>query len=338
MSEVVPAHVRLRPMRSGPADPRRWGGLYPGEVLAIVYPDDPGSLTKRFVEYRVAAQAYVNGTTATVEFPHALLANSLAGLADEATHTLRADPKSGEHGQPGLGSKVLVACLNGDSNNAVILGGIRDSRAADGPKAKDLGHRWSWRFNGVSATVDKDGAVTVRRDGPTRPDGKLASDKDPGEEVGAYVRLDAAGGVTLATVRKGKEEQRVALDHAKGELTITAQKGLTVKVVDGPVRVEAKGDAAVVAGGAATVRADGGDVTVQAPKGKVHLGGSGGEPVPLGDKLVGLLQDLLTAIQAITVSTAVGPSSPPLNAAQFAALLPRLQTLLSRSTDVKPTP
>lgn len=58
---------------------------------------------------------------------------------------------------------------------------------------------------------------------------------------------------------------------------------------------------------------------------------SGSQPMVLGDSLETILQDLITAISALTVTcnAPATPSSPPINLAQFQAIVPRLQTIKS---------
>ena len=53
------------------------------------------------------------------------------------------------------------------------------------------------------------------------------------------------------------------------------------------------------------------------------------EPLILGDTLQGLLEELIGAINALTVPTPVGPSGPPINAAQFSSIQSKLSTMLS---------
>ena len=53
------------------------------------------------------------------------------------------------------------------------------------------------------------------------------------------------------------------------------------------------------------------------------------EPLILGDTLQGLLEELIGAINALTVPTPVGPSGPPINAPQFSAIQSKLSTMLS---------
>lgn len=330
-------------MRPQQHSSRRFLGLYQGEVLAVILPDDEHSVTKQFLEYRVAAQVAENGTVATVEFAHALLANPLAGLADRAAWTLRADPKSGQKGQPGLGSKVVVACLGGDRDSAVILSGLRDDRDdGDDPEA---GRHLDLVFNGVAVSVDDDGALTVTRNGVIKDDGSPDTDASPEDAVGAFVTLDSAGGIRVATVRgqdkdgAPQEEQSIFLDHDASELTVTSKSGVTIKVVEGPCTVEARDDVAVTSHeGDVVVTAEAGDVTHSAPKGKVKLGGGADQPVPLGDDLVAWLKDLCQALQQLTVGTGTGPSSPPLNAPAFAQLAQRGQQLLSGAASVAKDP
>ena len=67
---------------------------------------------------------------------------------------------------------------------------------------------------------------------------------------------------------------------------------------------------------------------------KFNIAG-GKEKMVLGNKLTNLLNELISAILAITVTTAVGPSSPPVNSPQFIQIQSKLNTILSNlsSTD-----
>lgn len=57
--------------------------------------------------------------------------------------------------------------------------------------------------------------------------------------------------------------------------------------------------------------------------------GEGAEPMVLGNTLKNLLEQLCSAINAITVPTAHGPSGTPLNSAQISAISGKLSTILS---------
>lgn len=73
--------------------------------------------------------------------------------------------------------------------------------------------------------------------------------------------------------------------------------------------------------------------TIHLAESKINLGSdSASEPVPLGDKLKGLLERLIDAINQITVPTPVGPSGFPVNAPVFIQIKAELATMLSTVT------
>lgn len=67
----------------------------------------------------------------------------------------------------------------------------------------------------------------------------------------------------------------------------------------------------------------------------IKIGSGATEPAVLGDQLNSWLTDLVTEITLVTVSTAFGPSSPPLNTANIAALAGELTAILSGTVKVK---
>jgi len=63
-----------------------------------------------------------------------------------------------------------------------------------------------------------------------------------------------------------------------------------------------------------------------------HNGGK--EPMVLGDTLQGLLENLIEAINKLTVPTAFGPSGTPINKAEFNAIKSKLNTLKSKISNL----
>lgn len=193
-----------------------------GEVQEIVYPTDPKSLSKKFVEYSVFVQHRSANNTATGKmYNHCVLANAFGGLADQCHWMLRPDakPSAKQKGANGLGkgSKVLLLCLNGEHNNAVILGGLRDQADVSGfggKEAKDLGHYFHFNFNGVSADVDDDGQFVLKYNGKTEVDGTTKVD---GSKVGTYLQLDKDGNAKLADK---DDKNLVMIDHANSKVVI----------------------------------------------------------------------------------------------------------------------
>lgn len=71
---------------------------------------------------------------------------------------------------------------------------------------------------------------------------------------------------------------------------------------------------------------------------KVNIGDgaeNANEPAALGESLKGLLEEILDAINAMTVPTPAGPSGTPTNAVQFSAIKARLTTMLSQTVNLK---
>lgn len=67
----------------------------------------------------------------------------------------------------------------------------------------------------------------------------------------------------------------------------------------------------------------------------IYLGDSATEPGVLGNVLKTQLENLITQIALITVSTAVGPSSPILNASAISAIANTLTQILSTKVKLK---
>ncbi len=215
--EILPSWLTTRPVGAGAtSDPFYNPLLRNGEVVGVVYPEDPRSVTKRFLEYDVEVAHHENGTSSTRVYHACILANDLAGLADRSFRVLRA----GDAGTTSIGdgSKVLVQCLNGEAVQAVIVGGIRDERDTDlGRKVKGL--HLEWEYNGVRVEIKDDGSFSVLRRGATTATGGL--DTGRGAEGGARVDVDKDGGVSVTT-SDGKESVR--LDRPGGEVKIAADK------------------------------------------------------------------------------------------------------------------
>jgi len=198
--------------------------LRAGEVQEIVYPDDERNLSGRFTEYRVLVQHRANGTAVTKMYDHCLLANFLGGLADKVHYTLRPEPSDADSQKNGVGkgSKVLLLCVNGESDNAVILSGMRDGadQTDAQSKAKDLGHHFYFNFNGISFFVDKDGQAVFTYNGKTDIDGKTNSDVDS-KAVGTTLKFTNDGNAQFADK---DAKNALTIDHANKKVTIAREE------------------------------------------------------------------------------------------------------------------
>lgn len=296
---VLPGH--LLGARSGFTDNGAMSNvrLRVGEVQAIYFPSDERNVSGRFVEYDVWVQHRANGTAVTKTYNNVIAIDHFGSKADFSFATYRVKQNNSNEGDqkeaaPGKGSKVILLCINGETNNAIILGGLRDFNSTK--DTKDDGHNMHSVFNGVDVTINKDGEFQLVYNGATDLDGQPAENTDK-DSSGTYVKIDKSGNVTISD-KDGSNA--IVVSHSDGKVNVTGANEINLI--------------------APTVRA-GDDSTA--------------DPMVGGNELVEIMQALLTAIEAITVLTIVGPSTPPVNNLAFEAIRGQLNTLLSTNSFVK---
>lgn len=197
-----------------------------GEVIELVYPDDTRSRSGRLLEYRVLVQESTFTAGAGRIYENCLLINTFGGIADFCNYTLRVD-KTENRDKAGLamGSKVLILCVNGEQNTALIIGGVRDQTdTRDKDIIKDLGHNLHWQFNGINATINKDGELEILYKGKTNIDGKVNDDVDS-NAPNAKIQFLKNGNINIGT-RDNK--QQVLLDNENGKISIQRDKALEI--------------------------------------------------------------------------------------------------------------
>lgn len=173
---IVPSFLGVKDTATYPDSTEAFGNnvLRIGEVLEIIYPNEKRSVSKKFNEYVVNVQHMTAGVSTSTIYPHCFLASTFGGVADRLHYTLRTQKKAGAPSDTGLGlgSKVLVLCINGETNNAVIIGGIREGDKHD----KDDGHHLYFEFNGVQVAIQDNGNFVLQMNGPTEADGTPKKD------------------------------------------------------------------------------------------------------------------------------------------------------------------
>jgi hypothetical protein len=274
-----------------------------GEVVKVIYPEDPESVTSKFIEYNVMVQHSENGTAVTKIYNHCILINSLGSKADSSYHTLR--PKDSLLKSPaetsaikaGYGSKVLILCINGKSHDAIIIGGIRDDSDSDkGKKAK--GHHLSWEFNGVHIDINDDGSFSLEKKGATKSDG-TQDPKTPEVARQTKISVDSDGSFKVNTK---DDKQTVIIDNKAGTITVKGDKRLTLNAKN------------------------------------IDIGQGADEFMLLGNTTVKTLGTILDEVSKIKVATSMGTSSHPLNVVKFKKIKSNLNKLLSKFIKVKKNP
>lgn len=197
-----------------------------GEVKEIIYPDNQLSISGKYVEYTVEVIQGDGGSSYSSTLYHGcVVGQTFGGFADQLHYTLRKDEQTqgrDENGGVGVGSKVLLMCINGVRSNAVILCGLPDSKFSEDDKAKhssELGHNLFFEFNGVQFNVNKDGELKATFRGATKTDGTLADSADANAE-GSYIQINKDGNITIATP---DDAQSIVVNHKDRKLEIQVQ-------------------------------------------------------------------------------------------------------------------
>lgn len=197
-----------------------------GEVQAIYWPTDDNNNSKKFVEYDVWVQHRANGTAVTKMYTNVIGVDALGSVADFSFSTYRVDPSASNQTnktfKPGFGAKVLLLCINGETNNAVILGGLRDFHA-DADDIED-GHHLHSRFNGIDMLVNNDGELVITYQGAQNIDGTMADGVDQ-DAVGTTITISKNGNITLADV---DNKNQIVIDHENDQITIESDNEVDV--------------------------------------------------------------------------------------------------------------
>ena len=215
-----------------------------GEVQKIVYPSDERSVSKKIPEYDVLVTYSEGGTYTRMMYRSCTISNLFGGLADKFSFTLRTEhteqDKTKDFGlKAGLGSKVLLLCVDGNRNNAIIMGGIRDAQDVSDKQVKEKGHNLHFNFNGIDFVVNKDGELVLQYQGATDADSKMNKDVDK-NAVGTTLTIQKNGNFVVNTKDK---KQSVTINHEKKTIDIIADSAYTVKAKD--VKVDASGSVAI---------------------------------------------------------------------------------------------
>jgi hypothetical protein len=210
-----------------------------GEVQKIVFPNDPTSRSKQFVEYNVYVQHMENNTYVNKMYSNCMLINTFGGQADKCVFTLRANEGAITDKTVGLGSKVVILCINGASANPLIIGGVRNQQ--DKSEVNDVkgdpGHHFLWNFNGIEATINKDGELSLTYEGATNADGTLADSVDK-DAVGTFANFQKNGNLELSTP---KEDQTFILNHEDKTIETKANEGWSIQVDNGLSTIKSQG-------------------------------------------------------------------------------------------------
>lgn len=191
-----------------------------GEVIDIIYPNDLRNQSNTIV-YTVAVNQRDNGgMSTTVIYTRCVVSTLFGGVADKHVHTLRKADKTID--TIANGSKVLLACINGETNYGVILGGLYDEQN-DIPQINQ-GHNDFFEFNGLNITIDKDGQYHILMKGATKIDGTPLDGVDI-NVTGQSISLLKDGSIKLAT---NSDNQFLFFDNTLKKVILISNKELDI--------------------------------------------------------------------------------------------------------------
>ena len=150
----------------------------------------------------------------------------------------------------------------------------------------------------------------------------------------ANVRIKASSG-TPESVLTVESDGMVRVSGNRVESSAREDFKVVLKnsVDDEVINIEGNKEGINVTAQDLTVNVDCGEINLKTSN-KLNLD-SGKEPMVLGETLKEILEDILKAIQAMTFTTAVGPSSIPVNVADFASIQAKLKNILSQKSNLE---
>jgi|WetSurMetagenome_2_1015567.scaffolds.fasta_scaffold24707_5 hypothetical protein len=189
--------------------------------------DDKQNINKAVLEYKVVVlEQKEDGAQTPIIYDHCLHMDLFGSQADYFEMRLRKQDKVEKKDKSGDkiakyqdGAMVLLLCVNGVSESALIIGGIKHPKRKSG-LTKDKALAMNAEFNGINYSIDKDGALKILFKGPTDNTGK-PTNKDVG---GSYLTIDKEGSFEWGD---GKKE-KIRLDKKAKTISIVCEKDFSI--------------------------------------------------------------------------------------------------------------
>lgn len=260
-------------------------GLFKGQVVDVIYPENESNTNGYRVEYvvRVNGQKYPNAVDVRThggiynyeETIRKKIEFSFTGEIDDKTYDEELD-----------GEFVYVMFLNGNGDLPIIVGSAEHPRKPEyNLSDESVGIQKIEEFNGVEFKIDNDSNYTITHMGKKMPDGKIENEPAVGtklqvhsngdyevfinEEVSTFYNKEAKSIVTKAQENivtmddtginiTDKNSNSIVMD-ASG-IVVTDANGHTITMNSSGVTVNSSGTVDVVASGKMTLTASAIDV------------------------------------------------------------------------------
>ena len=336
-------------------------GIKAGFIVDSYAATDDENQSKLCTEYDVETiEQFENKGTTTLLYRNCLSSQSFGGIADYVEYTLRPQTYEGDDApqfNEQDGAIVLIQCLDNIGSKAIVIGALQHPDRDSNITTTDP--QFFGEYNGIQVQVNIDGSTSLIFNGATDSKGDVIDtsqnsttfqiQKDGTINIldanGTMISTDTNGSIQLLT----SNGNMVFLNNDANEISINQKDGNTIGMnATGVTIADATGKQIIAIDDSTVQLTSGGTMVEQSTghtisSGSVNISGLGGIKmtdqiggeinikngmVAIGNstaELLDLFNQTLTAIQSLSVPTAVGPSGPPINLAQFI----QIQTMLT---------
>ena len=182
------------------------------------------------VQYDVVTEQLEEKGVNFVTYSNCISMTSFGGLADFFEYKLRSSSEENFEKTYQFdkqnGSMVLLLCMDGFSEKAIIIGGVKHYERPT-TLTKEAGLHLEGEYNGLNWQVNKDGELVVTFKSKTNNKGE-PQDKTAG---GTHFQIDKKGSVDINTGLTGAEETYMRMDKANKDIGFKAgnKVGVTAK-------------------------------------------------------------------------------------------------------------
>jgi hypothetical protein len=237
-----------------------------GTVVEIYEIEDEENVSKLVPEYDVMTIEDDNTST----YKNCMSFDSFGGVTDFFMAKLRKPKDAKKVREKGSlkkqnGSLVLLLCIDGSSEQGIILGAVAHPDRKTGKLTKALGHHAEGEFNGINYKIDKDGALTILFRSATDNDGKVKDEKLSGSKW----KIEKDGSIEFTDGNK----ELIRIDKTKKTITVVAESDISM-TTDANANITAKknisakatADMLMDAGGSFTAKSGGAfNITSEGP-------------------------------------------------------------------------
>jgi len=189
-----------------------------GVVIETIEITDEGNRTKVIPEYTVMVIEDDN----TSIYDNCIAMESFGNAADFFTAKLRKTDKPQEVKSKGSATKqngavVLVLCLNGQSEQGIIIGSLSHPNKKT-PLTKDAGHHMEGEYNGINWQVNNDGELTVTFKSASSFKNNDVEYQD-NDAQGTFIKMDKTGSIDL----NDNNGENIKIDKANQNIEVNAE-------------------------------------------------------------------------------------------------------------------